>query len=256
MNGYGSLTNMNRLFLLASAGITLATSFTTAYATEAGMYDPWLRDVNTEVQTAVWDTFTESYSSGSGPSTLYSYAGTASPGSTLTGLSLTQGLPHINETTGSSLGAQGAGLLSADVYYASTRANSWTLTAISMVDVTNIVFQIKTANLGSVAKSVFLPTLVGTGTASFVQSRISTPGELLGGFQAYVVEYRWTGLDIAAGESFSITFGAPGGSSNPYSRKPLDFVALDAVPEPSTYALIGLGLGLVLWKGRRALKRA
>lgn len=251
---------MNKLTLLALTVVALATSYATALAVETGLYDPYLREVNEDVRYAMWDNFTETYSSGTGAGTVYTYSGSASSASTLTGLSLVQSSAHINVTTGSNA-AQGAGLLNGnDVYYSSTRAQSWTLTAQSSIDINTMSFQVKTANVGTAAnpgaivESVFLPTLNGFGAASYVRS---TPvsGEKLQGFDVFVIEYRWDNIDIAANTAFTINFSLAGGNTGQYTRKPIDFVALDAVPEPSTYALMALGLVVIVWRGRRTLKR-
>ena len=247
---------MKKLSLCALAGIALSIP-SLSLATTTGLYDTYGRDANpTTVRSAMWDTFSEAYSSGAGASTLYSYSGVASGGSTLTGLSLTQNSPHINATTGGG-GAQGAGLLAGgDTYYSSTRAQNWTLTATTSIDVTEMSFQVKTANVNAVSlQSVFRPTLTGVGAATMARSQM-VAGEFSNGFQVYVIEYRWIFLDIEAGESFNITFSLAGGNTGEFTRKPIDFVSLDAstVPEPSTYAMLALGAGLLAWKFRRKVR--
>lgn len=242
----------------------MASSFVlcSAHATLLGMYDPFDRSTATDVRYAVWDSFNETVAGGSGNTTTYTYSGIAGT-STLTGLSLNQNLAHINTTTGGGA-AQGAGLLNGgDVYYSSTKAQSWILNATTSVDVVEMSFQVKSANVfdNSVPPNliqVFLPTLDGVGAASFVQS-VGT-GETLFGFPVYVLEYRWTGLDIDAGSNLNITFALAGGNSGNFTRKPIDFVALDVssspIPEPSTWALLGLGLMLGTWTLRhRGLAR-
>jgi hypothetical protein len=251
---------MKKLSLLTLAGAILAAPFSTSHATLAGLSDPWGRTTNPdEVRSAVWDSFNEVYSSGTDESTTYTYTGNASGTSTLTNLSLTQSSPHISSTTTPAQTAQGAGLLDGgDVYYSSTRAQSWTLTATTSIDITSMSFQIKTANVNAISlESVFQPTLTGIGAATNYKNTLVT-GEFLNGFQVYVIEYRWTNLDIDAGTTFDITFGLVGGNSGNFTRKPIDFVALDtttAVPEPSTYAMVALGLGLVAWQYRRRTAR-
>ena len=56
----------------------------------------------------------------------------------------------------------------------------------------------------------------------------------------YVIEYRWSGLDISAGTPLAITFALAGGpSGSNFAQKPVDFVSLDvsSVPEPVRCAL-------------------
>ncbi|HEY5791781.1 MAG TPA: PEP-CTERM sorting domain-containing protein [Chthoniobacterales bacterium] len=227
-----------------------------AHATPSGLYDPFGRADAGGVNYAVWDTFNEHYSSGSGAGTLYTYSGNATPSSNLTGLSLTQSSAHINAATGGGA-AQGAGLLSGgDIYYSSTRAQSWTLNATTSIDLTTMAFQIKTANVGGVVDSLFVPTLAGVGAAAYFRS-LNT-GEQINGFDAYVIEYRWTDLEIAAGSNLSIGFSLAGGSSGNFTRKPVDFVALDVatVPEPASSVLWLTGLGLIAWLRRRPSRTA
>lgn len=227
--------------------------FSHAQATLTGLFDPYGRS-NPDVKSAIWDSFSEAVAGGSGNSTTYTYAGIASGSSTLTSLSLNQTLPHINAATGGGT-AQGAGLLNGgDVYYSSTNPQSWILNATTSVDVVEMSFQVKTANVNDTSKlSVFLPTLDGVGPASYFQS-VAT-GETINGFAAYVIEYRWTNLNIAAGSALNINFALAGGPSGNFTRKPIDFVALDVssspIPEPSTWMLVGAGLTAGFWMMRR-----
>lgn len=248
---------MKKLSLFSIAVLVMASPVATSYATLVGMYDPYGRSSDpANVNYAVWDSFSEAYASGSGTSTLYTYSGIASGGSTLTGLSLSQSSAHINQAT-SPTTAQGAGLLeSGDVYYSSTKAQTWTLTATTSIDITTMAFQVKTANTNEISiLSVFQPSLVGVGTASYFRS--AATGESISNFSASVIEYRWDNLNIEAGTTFTITFDLAGGNSGNFTRKPIDFVALDAaaVPEPSTYALVALGLGIAALKVRRRVSR-
>jgi hypothetical protein len=199
------------------------------------------------VKYAYWDTFTQTQVNP--PSgTTYTFNGVADGASTLTGLSLSQNTPHI-------LGGQGSGLLNGgDVYYSSTFAQNWTLGATSSIEADTISFQIKTSNVNvSVINQLFAPTLVGFGPASYYSGLIQS--EMIGGFTAYVIEYRWAGLDIPAGTPLAIQFSMAGGSSGLFTRKPVDFVSLDVssvpVPEPSSVVLLGLGAVVALFGVRR-----
>jgi hypothetical protein len=185
------------------------------------------------VQYAYWDRFTQTLENPP-EGTTYTFKGEADSGSTLSSVSLVQTTPHA-------IGSQGSGLLNqGDVYYSSTFAQNWLLTGTASIDVSAISFQIKTANVGSVIDQLFTPTLNGVGPGTF---HISTAveGETIFNFPAYVIEYRWEGLEIAANEQLEIEFAMAGGNSGAFTRKPVDFVSVDVatVPEPSTGLLVG-----------------
>ncbi len=253
---------MKKLSFLTLAGVALASSFSTSYATLNGVVDPFGRNINPDdTQSVIWDSFTETVAGGTGPSTTYTYSGNASGTPTFSNVSLNQTSPHINAATGG-IGAQGAGLLNGgDVYYSSTRAQSWTLTATTSIDIGMMSFQIKTANIEGPNNApglatLFQPSLTGVGAATQI-GRTLVPGEFSNGFQVYVFEYRWFNLDIDAGSTLNITFSLAGGNSGAFTRKPIDAISLDSttVPEPSTYALLALGLGIVAWKARHRFVR-
>ncbi len=229
-----------------------------AQATLTGLFDPYNRDSDPDVRSAVWDSFSETVAVPGDPvsATTYSYAGIPSITSTFTGLSLVQTLPHINSTTGGGP-AQGAGLLNGgDVYYSSTRPQSWIMNATTGIDLGDLSFQIKVANVLTVRETVFLPNLTGVGDATYIRSAL-TQETIFGSFEFYVIEYRWNNLDIAAGSDLEITFSLAGGSTGTFTRIPIDFVALDGatIPEPTTALLMGLGIGLTMLRSRRRAKK-
>lgn len=233
--------------LLSSLAAALLAATSTGHATLVGMNLSPLGDrAGAGVQHAIWDAFTQTQVAPP-DGTLYTFDGVAGSGSTLGDLSLSQTSAHA-------IGVQGSGLLlGGDVYYSSTAAQSWTLRATPSIDVTTISFQIKTANVGSVVDQLFVPTLAGHGAATYFTSAPSGDAPLFGSFPNYVIEYRWTGLNLSAGTPLEITFAMAGGSSGSFTRKPVDFVALDVatVPEPATIALFGLGALVALHRCRR-----
>lgn len=207
------------------------------------------------VQFTYWDFFTQTQVNPP-DGTTYTFNGVANENSTLTGLSLTQGAAHAIGVQGSGLLAPAGGPVS-DAYYSSTFPQAWTLTATPSIDVTTISFQIKTANVNeSVMDQLFVPTLSGVGEATFYTGAQTSDEPLFGTFANYVIEYRWGGLEIAAGTPLEITFSMAGGPAGNFTRKPVDFVSLDVatVPEPGTLAL--LGLGTVLFLGFRCRRRS
>jgi hypothetical protein len=235
---FGQFVAAAVLGFLASSGV--------ASATTVGMdTDPVGNRGDSTVRFAYWDTFVENQVDPPGGTT-YTFDGVADGSSTLSGLSLSQNTPHA-------LGFQGAGLLNGgDVYYSATLPQSWTLDATSAVDVAAMSFQIKTANVNtSVADQLFLPTLAGVGAGTFHSAQVQA--EAIFGFDVYVIEYRWTGLNIPAGTPLDIQFAMAGGSSGNFTRKPVDLVSLDvtSVPEPGSVVLFGLGAIVVACGLRR-----
>jgi hypothetical protein len=252
-----------------------------AHATLDGLYDPYGRAGNPEVVSAVWDTFTEVYSSGAGASTLYTYTGNTTGTPTFTGLTLTKTNPST-AAPGAGVGAQGRGLVqwdgsawgslpsnlgTSDGYYSSTGAASWTLEATTSIDIESMTFQIKLNTTSSdpgsgftgITSGLYLPTLNGVEAAVYVSSQDS--GTVYSGSgptqrNFWVIEYQWTDLDIQAGDSLQIDFALAGGNSGAATRRVVDFVALDgtSVPEPTVCALVGLGLGASLLRRRRVAR--
>jgi len=223
---------VGQFFIAACLALFALTGVATA--TTVGMdTDPLGNRADASVQFAYWDSFTQNQVPAT---TTYTFSGTADASSTLGGLSLSQNTPHA-------LGFAGSGLLSGgDVYYASTFVQNWTLDATPTIEVNEIAFQIKTANVNtSVIDQLFVPTLTGTGAGTFQSGLLQA--EQINGFDAYVIEYRWTGLNIPAGTPLGITFSMAGGNTGLFTRKPVDLVALDVrtVPEPGSIVLFGLG---------------
>ncbi|MDZ4820928.1 MAG: PEP-CTERM sorting domain-containing protein [Planctomycetota bacterium] len=241
------------LIAVACFGL-LASTAELASATTLGLNAaPLGNRADATVKYAFWDTFTQTQV----PSTTtYTFNGVADGNSTLTNLSLTQTAAHA-------IGAQGAGLLIptggpvSDVYYSSTQPHSWILNATAAIDISAISFQIKTANVNeSVISQLFTPTLTGEGVGAYYTSAPVAEPPLFGGFTNYVIEYRWSGLDIPAGTPLAITFALAGGpSGSNFAQKPVDFVSLDvsSVPEPSSMVLLGIG-AVTLYGLRRRFK--
>lgn len=121
-------------------------------------------------------------------------------------------------------------------------------TANSLINTLSL--QLKFTSPGSgTAASFFSVSLTGTGSGS--QLFLGAVTEGANTFNIY--QWTWTGLNIPTSSTFEIT-----------ATSPADHVSLDtvrvtdtaAVPEPSTYALMGLGLCLVVWHVRRRALRA
>lgn len=229
-----------------TAGIFLSAG-TLVHAVTAGWdVDPLGNHTDSTVQFALWDAFTQTQV---GATSNYTFNGVSDLTSTLTGLSLSQNAAHA-------LGVQGSGLLnSGDVYYSSTAPQSWTLNATASIDISTISFQIKTANVNTaVQDQLFVPTLNGVTAGVFYAGSLAGDAPLFGN-ATYMIEYRWSNLDIDAGTPLAITFSMAGGSSGNFTRKPVDFVSLDvsSVPEPGTAVLVGIAaIGLSAVRRRRS----
>lgn len=204
------------------------------------------------VQFALWDLFSETQV---GETTSYTFNGIADGSSTLTTLNLAQNSAHGTAASIGS-GAQGAGLLATgdvanDIYYSSTFAQNWTLNATASIDISAISFQIKTSKTAATPDATlsqyYIPTLNGTTAGTFFSATPTDESAM--GTNYYVIEYRWANLDIDAGTPLALTFSMAGGSGtgNFFTRKPVDFVALDVTSVPEPGSLVLCGLGALVW---------
>jgi hypothetical protein len=200
--------------LLATAGVSHATQ--TGLTTLYGDY-------------AIWDGFSSS--------TFTGVSAEASSGFVSTGL--TQ-----SASAGFPFGPQVAN----DLFYSSTTATSWTVSGSTAFEVTALTLQIKSSATGAL---LFTP-LLSYGSTTGVTGTASSPviADNVGGLgQEYVVTYTFTGLDIAPSQEFNFTF-----SGFADSHVAVDAIAINAVPEPSTWASIAMGLGLLVGS-RRFMRR-
>lgn len=248
---WGSIMLVLKTLTIAAALLTGAQA---VQATTLGMNTSALGSrLSSDIKFAFWDLFTQTQVNPP-DGTTYTFNGVADPSSNLSGLSLQQMTAHA-------LGVQGSGLLSPvtgghDFYYSSTFAQNWTLSATASIDIDSISFQIKTAFSSanaSVINLLYTPTLNGIGAGTFFSGDLTA--DSIVGTTSYVIEYRWTGLDIPAGTPLDIQFSMAGGPSGNFTRKPVDFVSLDvsSVPEPSA-ALCGIAGAAVLSGLRRRRK--
>jgi hypothetical protein len=137
-----------------------------------------------------------------------------------------------------------------DLLYTSNTATSWTVSGSTAFEVTALTLQIKSSATGSY---IFAPTLSYGINSGIVANTTSSPiaADNVGGLgQEYVVTYTFTGLNIAANQEFSFAF--TGFAS---SHVAVDAVAVNAVPEPGTWASLVMGLGL-LAGSRRFMRRS
>jgi hypothetical protein len=187
------------------------------------------------IEFATWDLF---------PSAVI--ANLAAPAGDL-GVTLSQSI-----SSGPPYGPQ-PGAVANDLFYTFTKASSWTISGTASVDIETLVLQVKfsTPASGTVA-GFFTTTLNGVGAAPTITATGVEPGGLAGaGYN--ILQWTWSDLDIASGQTFSIHFSNPAGSYH----VAVDSIAVDvaAVPEPSTYGIAAaLLLGIVIWRRRHALR--
>jgi hypothetical protein len=145
------------------------------------------------------------------------------------------------------------GAVANDLFYTSSKASNWTLSGTASIDINTLVLQIKlsTPATGTLA-GFFTTTLNGIGAAPVVTATGIEPGGLAGaGYN--VLQWTWSDLGIASGQTFNINFTNPAGSYH----MAVDAVAVDVtvVPEPSTYGIAAaLLLAFVVWRRRAAIR--
>jgi hypothetical protein len=130
-----------------------------------------------------------------------------------------------------------------DQFYTFFGATSWTISGTASVAIDKLAFQIRmsppASSSGATSTTFYSPLLNGVGaTAQLTATGLDADPD---GFAAQgfdIVQWNWSGLNIAAGETFSLTFANPAGGYH----VAIDSMAVDvqAVPEPSTLALIAL----------------
>lgn len=134
---------------------------------------------------------------------------------------------------------------------ASSVAFDLTIEGTLTADIQTISLQLKMStpdvSTGLNRLTFFTVTLNGM-TASAVVETNSNTGEVISGQTYGVVTYYWTGLNLAANSDFTFLLSSPS-----LGHVSLDGVRVDAstVPEPSTYAMMALGLGMVFFVVRR-----
>jgi hypothetical protein len=134
---------------------------------------------------------------------------------------------------------------------AAASAASYTFTSASAIAALDLSFWYASRNGqgGSVTLSTFNQTL-GNTPGNVAQFGGNNPGPQTGGlFNNYDAYFSQTLTNLAAG-TYVLTFAKGAGAQQSFKLDDVKFT-VTAVPEPSTYALMFAGLGLVGWAARR-----
>lgn len=135
---------------------------------------------------------------------------------------------------------------------AGSSAFNVSIDGVAHQEITTLSLQIKfTKGDGYDFDNFFALTLNGVAATGVVTVGDGSLG-LLNGSDVGVVQWTWTGLSLAPGSNFSLGITSPAAG-----HVSIDALRVDVVPEPSTYALIGLaGVGFALARRRRAFSKA
>lgn len=234
--------------LLAAATIAAAG---VANASPLG-YTDWSAGLGSNASWALWDVFPSGGMGAFGP-TAASFSGRSADAGT-SGAALNGSF--IGGGPGALLLPDGPGNANSLIYTGGASI-TFSLEAVTTTTLDTFVLQIKqNGKNGEVMDSsgltsyfspkingvAFSNSIVGTAFADPISAETS---------DWVITTWTWSGLGLGSGDAFNLTF------SGNFSHKAIDGIRIDsngqllAVPEPSTYALIGLGLGAVLWSFRR-----
>lgn len=155
--------------------------------------------------------------------------------------------PDASADYGAELSATGAtsGGIYSSYYYTSNSTPTFTLST------SNVLSGVQTISLSLTSNAVFSDgsvTLTFGSQSVEVDSFSSTSAGTIGGFAATLYTWTFDVSSLAPENSFSLSWTTPSAHT---AYEPISMT--QAVPEPSTYALIALGLGALLFvRSRRA----
>ena len=218
---------------LICSGLFAGLVIPTAFADTNGFYAPYFRGVpGTDV--AGWDRFT----TGAGGANLPDLSGST----TGSRASITQ------------LDPVGVVLGSGNIYVGFGGSSRVRVDYSSLTPIGEVFLQVRTQGTEMDYSALRLNYTgsggaVSIGGSPFVLAAAPTPG--LPG-QNISLGYNWTITDPSV-TGFNVTFNATGEHLSLDSLT-LDVLPINAVPEPSTWALGALGLGVLAWAGRRSAR--
>jgi len=225
------------------AAISLLGMACAAQATLLGLTDPLGAPSSGSVGYATWDTFVDADTvSNSAISIL-----PASPTSSNTDV--------FSANLSGSMGGSVTG--SGDRIYNGTGATSaafnLTISGTILVNINTITLQIKLTPPSGYTQTNFFNVSLNSTAGSAVLTDDGT-GEIVNGGEMGVITYTWTNLDLQADSAFNIVITSPAAGHASVDAFRLD-ASTSAVPEPSTYAMLLAGVGIVLWVKRRRFAR-
>jgi hypothetical protein len=235
--------------LLAAATIAAAGA---ANASPLG-YTNWSAGLGANASWGLWDTFPGGGLWTDGVTTMaaqFSNLG-SSLGTSGASLSASFGAENtmIGRTPAALIQADGQGNVGGEVYTGGV-TSSFSISGVVTSNISTVYLQIKqdigAGSAGNLA-GYFTPNLAGGTLLDASAGAVFADGTI-----NYSVT-TWTfAVDLSAGEQFTLNFNGAA-----FGHKAFDGIRIDtdggiqAVPEPSTYAMLGLGLAVALWAARR-----
>ncbi len=204
-----STMRLRKLCILATSGLL---SF-------SGVSEATTQNLSTQGTYAIWDTF------GSGTTYI-----NVAPDASASGLSL--GLFLQSTPEGVDFGGHD------DFFDHGTGKASWYISGRADFAVTKLTLQIK---MGTGDQNYFWPVLiVNTAFISPGASGVVETEEVIGGQNMFIRTWSWD-INLPANTIFGFDFQTSAGQN-----VVLDAVAINAIPEPATWASIAMGLGLLV----------
>ncbi len=237
--------------LIAAASIVAAGS---ASASALG-YTDYSATLGANASWGLWDTFPAGTPYGTLGSIRVGPISNVAADSGTTGVSLSATYGALNPPAGaippSLIQADGQGISNGE-FYTGGVTTSFSLLGEATSDISLVYLQIKqdltaAPNGGDLASYFTTITINGAAPLDAVAGDSFMDGTI--NFSITT----WTFVvDISAGEQFALNFSGGVGGHRAFDGIRIDTDGgIQAVPEPSTYALIGLGIATVLWTARR-----
>ncbi|MFV0336991.1 MAG: PEP-CTERM sorting domain-containing protein [Chthoniobacterales bacterium] len=153
-----------------------------------------------------------------------------------------------------------SGTITDDLYYngngGMTAATDMTINATATVDMNSIHLYMKfspPSGTGSSLTTYYTITLnTGAGNVAATQTLLGPTGEVEFGQPLNMVKMSWTGLNIQASDTFTISITEPGAGFGAPGHVALDGIQI--IPEPSSVVLLLASSGLLALRRRKSQK--
>lgn len=242
--------------LLAAATIAAAG---VANASPLG-YTDWSEDLGENASWGLWDAFPAGAPWGSAGSVQVGPISNVAVDSGTAGVSLSATYGPLNPPAGAVppplIQADGQGV-SNGVFYTGGVTTSFSLLGEATSDISLVYLQIK-QDLSSAPGGGDLAGYFTNITLNGVIPLDAVAGDTFADGSKNFSITTWTfAVNISAGEQFALNFSGGVGGHRAFDGIRIDADGgIQAVPEPSTYAMFGLGLAVALWAARRRSIRA